>query len=195
MAARQTEFGTEYGTEEAARETTRTAADQAARSAHAMQDAAERTARSGAETAQRNSERMFETWRSGADAANQICERSLDKVSKLFGLTGENARQALQQSTGNVQAMLETTTIITDGWQDLSGEWMRFVQDRAQQNLEHFDRLLACRSMQDCVAVQTQMARDQFEALLHSIRRTSEKSTAMADQAVRKMSETPLAPQ
>jgi Phasin protein len=195
MAARQTEYGTEYGTEEAARETTRTAADQAARSAQAMSDTAERAARSGAETAQRNSERVFESWRSGADAANQIAERSLDKVSKLFGLTGETARQALQQSTGNVQAMLDTTTILTSGWQELSGEWMRFVKDRAEQNLEHFDRLLACRSVQECVAFQTQLARDQFEALLQSIRRTSEKSTAMADQAVRKMSETPLAPQ
>ncbi|HUI97411.1 MAG TPA: phasin family protein [Xanthobacteraceae bacterium] len=194
MAARQTEYGTEYETDEAARETMRAAGDQAARSAQAMSDAAERTARSGAETAQRNSERMFESWRSGADAANQIAERSLDKVSQLFGLTGETARQALQQSTGNVQAMLETTTILTDGLQDLSGEWMRFVQDRAERNLEHFDRLLACRSMQECMAFQTQVARDQFEALLHSIRRTSEKSTEMADQAVRKMSETPLAP-
>lgn len=179
---------------DAAHETARKAADQATRSTQAASDAAERAARSGTQAAERNSERFMNTWRNGADTANQIAERSLDKMSQLFGLTGDTARQALQQSTGNMQAMMETTTIIADGLQDLSGEWLRFAQDRAEQNLEHFDRLLECRSLQDCMAAQTQIARDQFEAFLQSVRRTSERSTQVADQAVRKMSAAPLAP-
>jgi hypothetical protein len=190
MAARQTE----YATDDAVHETTRKSADQAARSAQAASDAAERVVRSGAQAAQRNSDRFMNTWRNSADTANQIAERSIDKLSQLFGLTGDTARQALQQSTGNMQAMVETTNIIADGLQDLSGEWVRFAQDRAEQNFRHFDRLLECRSLQDCMAAQTRIARDQFEAFLHSVRRTSERSTQVADQAVRKMSETPLAP-
>jgi hypothetical protein len=42
--------------------------------------------------------------------------------------------------------------------------------------------------------LQTQVAREHFEAFLDSARRTSERSTKLADEAARKMSETPLAP-
>jgi phasin family protein len=191
MAARQTEHDV-HRTE---REVTRTAADQAARTARSMSDAAERTARSSADTAKRNSELILGSWRSSTDAANRMAERSLEKFSKVFGLTGETARQTLQRSSGNVQTMLETTTILADGLQDLQGEWMQFVQGRVEENLEHFDQILGCRSLQEWLALQTQIARDHFEAFLQSARRTSERSTKVADQAVQKMSETTLAPQ
>ena len=190
MAARHTE----HGAEEVARETTRKAADQAARSAREMSDAAERAARTGAETARRNSEQLLSSWRSSTDAANQIAERSLDRWSKMFGLTGETATQAIQQSFGNTQAMLETTTMIADGMRDLSGEWTRFVQERTEQNLEHFERLMASRSMQEWMLSQSQIVRDQLECFLQATRRTSERSTQLADEAARKLSETPLAP-
>ena len=193
MAARQTEHVADE-VEREARETTRKAAAQAARSARTMSDAAERTARTGAETMQRNSDRFMSSWRSGADAASQIAERSFDKWSKMFGLTGEGTMQAVQQSSGNMQAMLETTTIIADGLQDLSGEWIEFARHRAERNLEHVDRLMGCRSLQECMASQTQIARDHFEAFLQSVRRTAERSTQLADEAARKMSEAPLAP-
>jgi phasin family protein len=190
MAARQTE----HAAEEVVRETTRKAADQATRTAREMSDAAERAARTGAETAQRNSEQFLSSWRSSADAANQIAERSLDKWSKMFGLSGDTATQAIQQSFGNTQAVLETTTMLADGFRDLSGEWTRFLQERAEQNLEHFERLMGARNVQEWMASQTEIARDQLEAFLQTARRTSERSTQLADQAARKLTETPLAP-
>lgn len=190
MAPRQNE----HGADEAAREATRKTAEQAARTAREMSEAAARAARQGAEAVQRSSDQVLSSARSSTDAAHQLAERSLEKWSKMFGLTGETATQALQQSSGNVQAMLETTTVIADGLRDLSGEWMQFVQARTKQNFEHFDRLMGCRNWQDLMASHTQIARDNFEALLQSARRTSERSTKLADEAARKMSETPLAP-
>jgi phasin family protein len=191
MAARHTE----HESDEMAREATRKVADQAARSARVMSATAESTARAGVETAQRNSERMLTSWRSGTDAANRIAERSLDQFYRMFGFTGDTARQTLQQSSGNMHAMLETTTILADGLQDVSGEWGQFVQGRTEQILEHFDRMLECRSLQEWMALQTQMARDQFEAFLETAKRTAERSTRVAEEAARKINETTLAPQ
>ncbi len=190
MAARQTE----HGAEEVARETTRKAADQASRSAREMSDAAERAVRTGAETAQRNSEQFLSSWRTSADAANQMAERSLDKWSKMFGVSGESATQAIQQSFGNTQTVLETTTMLADGFRDLSAEWTRFLQERMEQNLEHFERLMGSRSLQEWMASQSEIARDQLEAFLQTARRTSERSTRLADEAARRLGEAPLAP-
>src|SRR5262249_61132164 len=119
----------------------------------------------------RNSEQLLSSWRSSTDAANQIAERSLDRWSKMFGLTGETATQAIQQSFGNTQAMLETTTMIADGMRDLSGEWTRFVQGRPEQNLEHFERLMASRSMQEWMWSQSQSVSAHFEGLSQAPRR------------------------
>jgi phasin family protein len=91
--------------------------------------------------------------------------------------------------------MVESTTIIADGLQELSGEWLRFAQERVEQNMQHFDELLGCRTPHEYLALQTRIARDNFEALLQSVRRTAERSTRSADEAARKMSEAPVAPQ
>jgi phasin family protein len=173
-------------------ETTRRATEQAARS---LSDAGERTARAGAETFQRNADRLNASWRSGNETANRIAERSLEQFNRLFGLSGETARQAVQQSSSNMQAMLESTTIMADGLQELSGEWLRFAQERLEQNIEHFDQLLGCRSPHEYVALQSRIARDNFEAMLQTAQRISERSTRSADEAVHRMSEASVAPQ
>jgi len=180
--------------EPGADEVTRKATEQVARGARQMSEAAESTVRQTAEMAQQSSDQVQSSWRSSAGAANQLAERSLEKWSQMCGMTGEGATRAFQQSSGNVQAMLDTTTVIAEGLRDLSGEWVQFVQARTRQNLDHFERLMGCRNVQDVMASQTQIVRDNFEAFLTSARRTSERSTKLADEAARKMSETPLAP-
>jgi hypothetical protein len=171
---------------------TRRATEQTARS---LSDASERTTRAGAEAFQRNAERLNVSWRSGSETANRIAERSLEQLTRLFGLSGETARQTVAQSSGNIQAMFESTTIMADSLQELSGEWLRFAQERFEQNMEHFDQLLGCRCPHEYLALQTRIARDNFEALLQSARRASERSTRCADEAVRKMSEASVAPE
>jgi phasin family protein len=173
-------------------ETTRRATEQAARTLSA---AGEHTTRAGAEAFHRNSERFNASWRNGSEAANRIAERSMEQLSRLLGLSGETARQTVQQSSSNIQAMLQSTTIIADGLQDLSGEWLRFAQERLEQNMEHLDQLFGCRSPHEYLALQTRIARENFEAALQSARRASERSTRSADEAVRKMSEASVAPQ
>lgn len=173
-------------------ETTRRATEQTARS---LSDASERTTRAGAEAFQRNTERLNTSWRSGSETANRIAERSMEQWTRLFGLSGETARQTAAQSSSNIQAMLESTTIMADGLQEISGEWLRFAQQRLEQNMEHLDALLGCRSPHEYLALQTRIARDNFEAMLQAARRAAERSSRSADEAARKMSEASVAPQ
>jgi len=176
----------ERDSSESMHETTRRVSDQASQTSRTVSDAAERTARAGTEAFRRNAETLSSTWRNSSEAATRIAERSADQFSKLFGLTGDTARQTMEQSTGNVQALIESSTFVVDGLQNVSGEWMRFMQNRIEENLEHFEELLGCRTAQECMALQTRMVRDNIEALLQSARRASD--------AVRRISDTALAP-
>ena len=185
----------------AERETTEAADDVARRTTehvtHVSRTAAaagERATRATGEATLHNVEKLSQTWQSGSEAASRIVGRSVDQFSKMFGLSGENARRAVQQSSGNLQAVMEGSSIIADGLSNVSGEWMRFTQNWVEQNLENLDHLRECRTLQDCLTMQSQMVRDNLETVLHSTRRTSELAMKMADEAIRRIGESSIAP-
>jgi len=165
----------------------RKAGEQVAQTVRTISDAAERTNRVGAETLQRNTEQAKETWQEANEAASRITTRSMERFSKMFGLGGETAREALQQSSGNLQAFMESTTVIASGLHEVTEEWMRFAQERVEHNLNHLDRLGNCRNLHDCVALQTHIVRDNLQAFLESAQRTSERSTRIARSAADRM--------
>ena len=132
---------------------TRKVADRAGQSGRTIADAAQRTTRTGAETLQRNLESGAELWQHGADAANRIARRPMEELSKLFGFNGETARETVQQTSDNMQAVIASTSTIAGGLQNVASEWMQFVQTRIEQNLDHLNQLRECRNLQDCVAL------------------------------------------
>ena len=172
----------------------RKVADQAGQTGRTMADAAQRTTRTGAETLQRNLESGAELWQHGAEAANRIAQRSMEELSKLLGFSGEAARETVQQSSDNMQAVMAGTSTIAGGLQDVASEWIPIIQARIEQNLDHLNQLRECRSLQDCVALQTQIVRDNLEAFLQIAHRTSERTTQFAGTAMRQMSNTSIAP-
>ena len=168
--------------------------EQTAHSSRASAAAGERTVRAGGEAISHNVEKLSQTWQSGSEAASRIVGRSADQFSKMFGLSGETARRAVEQVSGNIQAVMEGSTVIADGLSNVSGEWMRFTQNWVEQNLDNLDHLRECRSLQDCLTLQTQMVRHNLEAFLHSTRRSSELTMKMADEAIRRVGVPSLAP-
>jgi hypothetical protein len=175
--------GTEFTSE------ARKAANQSTQTVRSMADATERTARAGAEAVRRSAETTNGFWLNGSETAGRIAQRSMDEISRMLGMNGDLARETIQQSSGNVQAVMESTSVVASGMQEVAGEWMRFAQEQVEQNLDHFDRLRQCRNVQDYLVLQTQIARENFEAFLQSARRTSERSTQIAGRAVQLMTE------
>jgi hypothetical protein len=167
---------------------------QAAQTTRATTEATQRTVRAGADALQEYASSASETWRTGSETASRIAQRSMDELSRIYGLSGDATRHAMEQSSNGAQVFLESTSLMAHTCQDLSGEWMRFVQATSERNLQCLDQLMACRSIPDCLALQAQAVRDNFEAFLHSARRTSERSTHAIDQAARRMGGA-LAPQ
>lgn len=117
----------------------------------------------------------------------QTTERSVDQFAKVFGFSGENAKGAAQQSSENLQAMVESSTVLAKGIQDISSEWIRLAQSRVTKNLDGFDALLRCRSVQDLVAVQSELARDNMEQILNNSRHIAERSVQVASEAAQKI--------
>ena len=71
---------------------------------------------------------------------------------------------------------------------------MAFSQSRTEHNLERMNALIGCRSVDECVTVQTELARDNLAEFLQSARRMSEISAQAIAEAVRRISQASLVP-
>ena len=170
-------------------ETVRKVADETTRVTRAAVEAGEKTARAGADLMQRNAKAVQEAWQSGSDMATRLTERSADQFAKALGLSGEEAQQAAQQSSRNLQAILQSSTLFAEAAQSISREWFEFARQRMEHNLGQFDALVRCRTPQELAAVQSELARDSLEGLLQSTRRIAEMSARMTDEAARKITD------
>lgn len=191
----------ERNSREAVEETVRSATDadyeatrrSAEQTSQAMGDAGRGTTSATADAMQQNAERTNESWRSGTAIGGQIAEHSMEQFSRVLGLAGGNAQHTLQRCFHSVQAMTESSAQITNGLRDASAEWKAFAQNRVEHNLDRMNALMGCRSIDQCVAVQTELARDNLEAFLQSARRMSEIYARAVEEAARRVGQASLA--
>jgi hypothetical protein len=187
---------------EAVEETVRSATDvgyeatrrTAEQTTQTMGDAGRRASSATADAMRQNTERTNEFWRSGTAIGGGIAEHSLEQFSRVLGLARGHAQRTLQRCFHNVQAITESSAHISDGLRDASAEWKAFAQNSIEHNLDRVNALLECRSIDQCVAVQTELTRDNLEAFLQSARRMSEIYARAAEEAARRVSQASLTP-
>jgi phasin family protein len=166
-------------------------AAEAARTARIVADetanAGQHATQAGAEIARSNVETVQQAVQSSLNMAAQVAERSVEQFTSIFGLSDERAEETAQQSSRNIEAIAECNTVLARGFQDISREWVSLAQDRLQKNLDGFNALLRCRSLQDMIAVQSTLVRDNLEQMLGNGRRIAEMSVQVANEAAQKI--------
>ena len=105
----------------------------------------------------------------------------------LFGFQfcGPQAEEVARRSSENIQAVTQASTVLARGVQEASQEVFGLVQDRVQKNVEAMSRIAGSRSVQDFVAVQSDLARDGLQQVIDTNKRVAEVSLRIADEAGR----------
>jgi len=109
----------------------------------------------------------------------QNFRRAADQFTQVLGFAGPQAEELAKRSSQNIEALSQASNILVKGAQEISREWFDVMQERMAKNLDAMNKLASCRSLQDLVVVQTDIARDR---LGHS-RRLAEVSVRVADEA------------
>jgi hypothetical protein len=186
-AARRT--GDEF--RRAAEEGTRKATGAATDLSRSALDAGERASRSGAEIVQQNADLMRKAWHSYIDMMAQMTGRSADELGRTFPtanpISGEDARKSAEQSTRNVDAVLDSGTVLAKGVEDVTREWFDFARGRVEHNLASFAEFARCRSPQHVAALQSELMRNNMEGLLQISRKVAEISVRVAEDAMGKV--------
>src|SRR3954463_10181696 len=163
------------------------AADEAARTARTVTDEAarggEQTARAGADIANRGTETARNVVESGLNTATQTFQRVTDQLTKVISFSGPQDEELARRSSENIQAVTQASTVLARGAQEVSQEVFGLVQDRLTKNVEAVNRIVGTRSVQDFVAVQSDLARDTLQQVIETNRRVAEMSLRIADEA------------
>ena len=165
------------------------AADEAAHTARTVTDEAarvgEQTARAGADLARSSTETARDTVQTGLNTATQTFQRMTDQFNQVLGFNGPQAEELARRSSQNLQAVSQASTVLARGAQEVSQEVFGLVQDRLQKNIDALNRIAGTRSVQDFVAVQSDLARDSLQQVIDTNKRIAEVSVRIADEAAR----------
>ncbi len=165
------------------------AADETARTARTVTDEAarvgEQTARAGADMARRGTETARDAVQTGLNTATETFQRMSDQFTKVLGFNGPQSEELTRRASQNVQAVTQASSVLARGAQEVSREVLNLVQDRLQKNVEAVSRIAGARSLQDFVAVQSDLARDGLQQVIDTNKRIAEVSLRTADEAAR----------
>jgi hypothetical protein len=101
----------------------------------------------------------------------QNFRRAADQFTQVLGFAGPQAEELAKRSSQNIEALSQASNILVKGAQEISREWFDVMQERMAKNLDAMNKLASCRSLQDLVVVQTDIARDRLGHTFESSRR------------------------
>src|SRR3954464_13137911 len=140
------------------------AADEAARTARTVTNEAarvgEQAARAGADVFRRGTETARDSLQQGLNTAAETVRRVTDQFSQVLGFNGPQSEELARRSSQNLQAVSQASSVLARGAQEVSREVIQLVQDRLEKNVDAVNRLAGTRSVQDFIAVQSDLARD-----------------------------------
>ena len=140
--------------------------------------------RNGNEQNRNAAEDASESVKSGVEAAVKGFERV---TATVLGFSGPKAEELARQSSHNMEVVSQASTVLMRGFQEVSHEVFELAQERLKRNTEAMTRIAQCRSVQDFIAVQSELVRDNLQQLLDATRRVAEASLRSAEEATKTM--------
>lgn len=139
----------------------------------------------GLELMQRGAETVQHVLQCGARLAARLSERSADQFGRAVGISGENADQVAQKTARNLQAIMQSGTVLTEITQRLCEQWADIGAARTNRAFDRVDAFLQCRTPQDFIALEIELMRDNMETCLDYARKSGEHAARLAGGARR----------
>ena len=105
--------------------------------------------------------------------------------------TAETGQRALAAMPDTLKGVTDAGSVWVQGSQKISSEWLDLAQSRFKMNLDAANKLMACKTPQDFVALQSDIVRQNMEHMMDNFRRIAEISLGVANEAAGKLKTTP----
>jgi phasin family protein len=135
------------------------------------------------ETAREGARQVADVTRQAAEVTQETIRTAVDTASRAFQGSAEQITRSDRQATHNIEAMTECSAVLVRGFQEISREWLSLAQHRLQRNLEGVQAIASCQNVQDLVAAQTELVRDNIKQIVENSRQIAESSVRVAEEA------------
>lgn len=124
----------------------------------------------------------------GTDLASQSYEKSLamsrEQVEKLFGSAGASQLdEVAAQGKANADAVLQATSVVAKGFEDISRAWLGLAQRQMEANLAGAQAVMGARSLQDAVELQANWVKGNVDSLVSESVKLSEMAVTVGTKA------------
>jgi phasin family protein len=170
-------------------QTAQQAEQTARRVAQSAGDVSGRAAAIGIEVVKQSNENAQHLWDASTQMATQLTHQATDQFGRVFGLSGDDAQNVLADTSKNLGAVLESTSVITSASEEFSRQWLETVRKTFDETISRSEALVRCRTPHEFFGVQADLARENLNTILHGSRRLAEISARAAQEATNKMSE------
>ena len=150
----------------------------AAAAAHNFAEAS----RDAGEAGRRGIEEAGEAGRRGAEQLRGAAEEARQEASDVYTRSARETAQGLE-------AAMKYGTVLASGMQTFWQEWIGCAQDAMQRSVDGMQNLMRSRSPGDFFAAQSELLRDEVQAIIDTGSRMSEVSARIASDAARAFGE------
>lgn len=140
------------------------------------------TSREAGEAGRRGIEEAGEAGRRGAEQLRGAAEEAGQAASDIYTRSARETAQGLE-------AAMKYGTVLASGMQTFWQEWIGCAQDVMQRNVDGMQNLMRSRSPGDFFAAQSELLRDEVQAMIDTGSRMSEVSARIASDAARAFGE------
>ena len=172
-------------------ESGRVISDATSRFARNAAEVSERASQIGLEMVKQNNETAQQVWEASTDIATRLAERSANQFGRVFGLSGDEPREAVESASSHLGAIAQSTSVIASAYQEIAREWFEITRQIIQGTMDRSESLAQCRTPHDMFAIQTELARENVKTFLLGTKRLSELSARAAQEATSKIAEGP----
>ena len=146
------------------------------------------SAKQAKEAAKLGAETVEKAVKAGTEALNTGYAQAMAMTKEQVGTYFPSAAKGFDEFAGfgkdNLDAAFEFGSVAAKGFEAISKEFMAFNQKALEANMEKATALLGCKTVQDLVEVQTDIARGNFDEFVAQGTKITEISVKAANEAV-----------
>jgi len=94
-----------------------------------------------------------------------------------------------QMSQDNMNAMMQSARIFSDGWQEIMNNVNKLMTDMVENNVNNSKAMLTAKSLTDAVNMQTNLLKDTSTNMMNSVSQLSEISARIAQDSMNPVAE------
>jgi hypothetical protein len=164
-----------------------TAARTAERGAEVTQDVAEKGAQAFRSTTEKTVETVSRMTNEAAGATRQVTEQASQQFGRVFSLQAKASEEVANRTQQNLDVLLQTSSLLAEGFQSVLREWMNYTQNAVQRNIDGMNNIMRARTVQDMLAAHSDLLNAEVQLLLDSSVKVSEVTARVANDAAQRI--------